>query len=213
MNSAFSFESQKWDSGSEAMSTAECLSGDRPRPPCVAPAENLPHWYALRTQPRHEKKVATHLQQKAVPLFLPLLTEIHRWSDRRKTVRLPLFPGYVFVRVGTENDERLAVLRTGGVISFVGFGGCPAPIPDKQIEDIQKLLAHDVPCALFPFLREGQRVRIRGGCLDGLEGLLVSRHADRSLVISLGAIQQSLALRIEGYDVEILAPPGLSGPV
>ena len=165
-------------------------------------------WYALRTQPRHEKKVATQLQQKSVTMFLPLVTEVHRWSDRTKTLRLPLFPGYVFVRMVATPEVRLLVLRTAGAIGFVGAGGNGTPIPDKQIEAVETILAHNVPCALYPFLRVGQRVRIHGGCLEGLEGILVARNADRSLVISLETIQQSLAIRIDGYDVEILSPPG-----
>jgi len=181
-----------------------------------APASTLPHgkavpeelcWYALRTQPRHEKRVAAHIQRKGVTIFLPLVAEVHRWSDRRKTLQVPLFPGYVFVRVAATSEVRLVVLRTTGAIGFIGLGGCGIPIPEKQIEDIQKLLAHDVSCVLYPFLRVGQRVRIHGGCLDGLEGILVARNSDRSLIISLDTIQQSLAIRIEGYDVEILSPP------
>jgi transcription antitermination factor NusG len=97
------------------------------------------------------------------------------------------------------------VLQTAGVVSFIGNGRCGVPIPDKQIEDIQIVLTHRVPCAIYPFLRVGQRVRIRGGCLDGIEGLLIAFKGDRTLVISVESILQSLAIRIEGYNVEILS--------
>lgn len=163
--------------------------------------------YALRTYPRHEKKVAAQLVNKGLTTFLPLLSQTHRWSDRRKVVQVPLFPGYAFVRIVATAEACLPVLRTAGVVSFVGISGRGIPIPDKQIEDIQTVLAHNVPCVLYPFLRAGQRVRIRGGCLDGIEGVLVARNSDRSLVMSVEPILQSLAIRIEGYDVEIISPP------
>ena len=177
--------------------------------PVVQAVREEPRWYALQTYPRHEKKVATQLQQKEVTTFLPLVSQVHRWSDRRKTIQAPLFPGYVFVRVITAAENRLQVLRTAGIVSFVGNSGNGLPIPDKQIEDIQKVLAHKVPCVLYPYLRVGQRVRIHGGCLEGLEGILVACNSDRSVVVSVQAIHQSLAIRIDGYDVEILSPPQL----
>jgi transcription antitermination factor NusG len=87
-------------------------------------------------------------------------------------------------------------------VGFVGICGVGLPIPDKEIEDIQTLLAQNVTCALYPFIRMGQRVRIRGGCLDGVEGILVAKNSDRNLVVSIELIQQSVAVRIDGYDVE-----------
>ncbi|MBI3669125.1 MAG: UpxY family transcription antiterminator [Acidobacteria bacterium] len=175
--------------------------------PRVQIAGDESRWYALRTYPRHEKKVHAQLRQKGVTTFLPLVSEVHRWSDRKKTIQIPLFPGYAFVRLEATVHNRLYVLRTAGVVGFVGNGGTGLPIPDNQIEDIQKVLAHNIPCVLYPFLRVGQRVRIHSGCLEGLEGILVTCNSDRSLVVSVEAIHQSLAIRIEGYDVEILSPP------
>jgi transcriptional antiterminator NusG len=169
-------------------------------PGLIAPSAE-PLWYAIHTRAHHEKKVAVQLQQKGIKAFLPVRTEIHRWSDRRKELEIPLFPGYAFGRfIGIE--ERLSVLRTPGVVRIVGNGECPIPIPDKQIADIQLLLSQQVACAPYPFLTVGQQVRVRGGCLDGLEGRLVSHHSKRGLVISVEAMQRSLIVHIDGYDVE-----------
>jgi hypothetical protein len=101
-------------------------------------------------------------------------------------------------------EERLAVLQTPGLVGFVGIRGLGLPIPDKEIEDIQTLLAQSITCALYPFIRMGQRIRIRGGCLDGVEGILVAKNSDRSLVVSIELIQRSVAVRIDGYDVETI---------
>lgn len=163
-------------------------------------------WYALYTRSRHEKAATALLQQKGVTTFLPLLSRVHRWTDRRKTVQMCLFPSYAFVRMIATPESCVRVLQTPGVVGFVGTGRPGIPIPDKQIEDIQTVLAQNIPCAIFPFLRVGQRVRVRGGCLDGIEGRLVTLKGDRSLVISVEPILHSLAIRLDGYDVEILSP-------
>jgi transcription antitermination factor NusG len=89
-----------------------------------------------------------------------------------------------------------------GVFGLVGGRGEGAPIPDEQIAAVRSLVGGQLPWSVHPFLKLGQRVRIRSGALDGMEGILVSRNGDRSLVISVDAIQRSLAVRVEGYEVE-----------
>jgi transcription termination/antitermination protein NusG len=162
-------------------------------------AEN---WYSLHTRPRHEKIVAQRLQERGVATYLPLITEIHRWSDRKKSVQLPLFSCYVFAKFVPNRAERLRVLRVDGVFGLVGAHGEGSPIPDDQIDAVRNLVEGEIPWSCHPFLKIGQRVRIRSGALDGLEGILTSRNGDRTLVISVDAIQRSLAVRVEGYEVE-----------
>ena len=177
----------------------------QPTPAMPAPvtAVEEPRWYAIHTRARYEKKITTQLQDKGVATFLPLIAQRHRWSDRYQTIQCALFPCYAFVHLDAYPKKRLAVLQTPGVMGFVGIRGVSLPIPDKEIEDIRTLLTQNVTCALYPFLRVGQRVRIRGGCLDGVEGILVAKNSDRSLVVSIELIQRSVAVRIDGYDVEM----------
>jgi len=160
------------------------------------------YWYGLQTRPRHEKIVAQRLEERGVTTFLPLVTEVHRWSDRKKSVQMPLFSCYVFAKFVPSRADRLRVLRVDGVFSLVGAGGEGVPIPDDQINAVRSLVEGQLPWTSHPFLKIGQRVRIRSGALDGLEGILVSRNGDRTLVISVDAIQRSLAVRVEGYEVE-----------
>lgn len=159
-------------------------------------------WFAVHTRSRCEKKVASQLNEKRINLFLPTLKEVHYWSDRRKIVDQPLFPGYVFVNIPTEDRMRISVLKTNGVVGFVGVQGCGIPIPDQEIENIQTLLSSNMPFEPYPFLRVGQKVRIRGGYLDGIEGTLVAKNSDRSVVVSIELIQRSLAVRVRGFDLE-----------
>jgi len=165
-------------------------------------------WYALYTRSRHEKSTTASLRDKGITAFLPLFSRVHRWSDRRKIVELPFFSSYTFVRIVATPENCGRILQTPGVVGFVGTGRRGIPIPDKQIEDIQTVLAQNIPCAIFPFLHVGQRVRIRGGCLEGVEGRLVALKGDRTLVISVEPILHALAIHLEGYDVEILSSVG-----
>jgi transcription termination/antitermination protein NusG len=194
-----------WDSEGEAMSTPNQLRSGVAAPAAGAGIEPvLENWYAVHTRARHEKVVAQRLQEGGVTTFLPLITEIRRWSDRKKSVELPLFGCYVFVRLAPTSEERLRVLRIDSVLNFVGVRGQGIPIPDPQIDAVRTIMEERLPWSTHPFLKIGQRVRIRSGALSGLEGILVARNGDRTLVLSVDAIQRSLAVRIEGYDVEPL---------
>lgn len=168
----------------------------------ASPVVEQPEWYAIRTRSRHEKMVADQLDRLGVENFLPLVKQARQWSDRVKEVEVPLFSGYTFVRVVLSSPDRLRVLQTHGVAGFVGINCCGTAIPENQIDDIRTLLASEVPFEEQPFLRVGQRVRVRGGALDGVEGILSAQNDDRSLVISLEPIQRSLSVRIQGYTVE-----------
>jgi transcription antitermination factor NusG len=162
----------------------------------------LENWYGLQTRPRHEKIVVQRLEERGVKTFLPLVTEVHRWSDRKKSVQMPLFSCYVFAKFVPNREERLRVLRVEGVFGLIGARGEGAAIPNEQIDAVRSLVEGQLPWSSHPFLKIGQRVRIRSGALDGMEGILVSRNGDRTLVISVDAIQRSLAVRVEGYEVE-----------
>ncbi len=166
-------------------------------------------WFAVHTRTRFEKKVASQLQDKGIETFLPLFSAKHKWHDRQQIVHEPLFTGYVFVWIPAEMDKRIAILRTIGVMNFVGRRGIGTPIPTSEIQAIKTILDQRVPFLLYPYMNVGQRVRIRGGCFEGIEGILTAINGDDSLVISVGLIQRSLAMRITGYQVE---PAGPSRP-
>jgi transcriptional antiterminator NusG len=169
-----------------------------------AVATDAGNWYALQTRARHEKIVVQRLEERGVTTFLPLVTEVRRWSDRKKSVQLPLFGCYVFAKFQPVRSDRLQVLRVDGVLGLIGARGEGAPVPDSEIDAVRTLVEGKIPWSSHPFLEIGQRVRIRSGALDGLEGILVARNGDRTLVISVNAIQRSLSVRVEGYEVEPL---------
>jgi len=159
-------------------------------------------WYAIRTRSRHEKVVERHLQGQGIDVFSPVISQVRQWSDRRKVVEAPLFAGYAFVHIAPTPEARLRVLQAQGVVDMVGGQGQGSPIPAEQIEAVRAVVASNTPFTQHVFLRVGQRVRVRGGSLDGVEGILVANNGSRNLVISVEPIQRSLSIRVEGYQVE-----------
>lgn len=169
--------------------------------PFFSPA--IANWYAVGTLSRHERVVAQQLDNQGLLTFFPTFMEIHRWSDRRKKIELPLFPGYLFVNTNMSSQVRRAIVFARGVAGLITMGGEPIPIPNQQIESVQKLLANNIRCAAHPFLKIGQRVRVRSGALDGIQGIFIAHNGTKGLVISIDGIERSLAVRIEGYDIEV----------
>jgi transcriptional antiterminator NusG len=165
--------------------------------------DSPPSWYAVQTRSRHERIVYQHLLMRGCSLYLPTVTETHVWSDRRKKVEVPLFPGYVFVRIIAHNEWRVKVLRTPGVVRFVGCTAEGTPIPEDQLASVRTIVERNMPWASHPFLKVGQRVRVRGGALDGVEGIFLRRNSDDVLIISVDVIQRSMAVSIRGYDIEV----------
>jgi transcription antitermination factor NusG len=159
-------------------------------------------WLAVQTWPRYEKKVANELKLKEMEVFLPLVSSERQWTNRREVVHLPLFPTYLFIQTPGTIESRISVLRTNGVLGFVGSRNTGTPVPEDEIESLRVLLSRGVPFHDHPFLTVGQRVRIRGSSLNGVEGILVAKNEDYSLILSINIIQRSLAVRVAGYQVE-----------
>lgn len=162
------------------------------------------NWYAVHTRARHEKRVAAQFEEKHVRTFLPLLRQIHRWSDRQCKVEIPMFSCYAFVRIVPTAEERLKIVRTDGVLGFVGCERQGTPIPEEQIESLRIAISENIPCFPHPFINAGRRIRIRGGSLDGVEGILEHQDADQSLVVSVELLRRSVSIRVEGYDIELI---------
>jgi transcription antitermination factor NusG len=165
------------------------------------PAEYLEQrWYAAYTSANHEKRVAEQFGVRSVEHFLPLYESMRRWKDRRMNLRLPLFPGYVFVRLALQN--RLQVQQVPGVARLVGFNGLPSALPDSEIAALRRCLARNASVQPHPYLQVGRRVRVKAGPLEGLEGIVIREKNRLRLIISLDLINRSAAVEIEAVDLE-----------
>ena len=157
------------------------------------------HWYAAYTCAHHEKRVAAELGAREVEHFLPLYSSVRRWKDRRVQLELPLFPGYVFVRLALR--DRLRVVQIPSVVRLVGFGGLPTSLSDEEMEILRAGLLHSLRAEPHPFLTVGRRVRITSGPFAGLQGILKRKKSNFRVVVSLELIQRSVAVDVEAADV------------
>ncbi len=167
-------------------------------------AADTQHWYAIHTRAKHEKRVAAELQERGIETFVPVSREVHRWSDRIRVLEVPLFPCYAFVSTANVAEVQPTVLQHPSVLRWIGFQGRPSPIPEEEILSLQTVLRTGVPVGPHTFLNIGERVRIRGGSLDGVEGILVKN--ERKLVVSVSLVGQSVAISLQNYEMERAGP-------
>jgi transcription antitermination factor NusG len=161
-------------------------------------------WYALQTYPRHEKRVRDDLQLRAMESFLPLYETVHLWKNGCKVrVELPLFPGYLFVKI--EPRERFKVLSLPGAVSIVGSPSGPWPLPEAEIASLRASL-QTLKFRPHPYLAIGQKVRIKSGPLRGMMGFLVRQSGSLRVVLSMEMIRQSAAVEVDANDVEAIGP-------
>lgn len=169
----------------------------------VLPPPNFDlRWYAAYTSANHEKRVAGQLDARGIEHFLPLYESVRRWKDRSVKLNLPLFPGYVFVRL--ELRDKLSVVQIPGVARLVGFDGTPAALPDEEIEALRASFASGVRAEPHPFLTVGRKVRVKAGPLAGMRGVLVQRKGNLRVVISIELIHRSVAVQLDEPDLEPL---------
>jgi transcription antitermination factor NusG len=159
-------------------------------------------WYAAYTRANHEKHVAKELQAREVEHFLPTYHSIRRWKDRRVRLELPLFQGYVFVRLAL--CEKLRVLQVPSIVHFVGFNGQPVPLHEQEMQTLRAGLTEKLQAEPHPYLTAGRRVRVKSGPLAGLEGILVRRKGKSRVVLSLDAIMRSIVTDLDLLDIEPL---------
>jgi transcription antitermination factor NusG len=158
------------------------------------------HWYAAYTRANHERRVAQELAERSVEHFLPQYQSRRKWKDREVELSLPLFPGYVFVRIALEN--KLRVLQVPGVACLVSFAGKPAVVPAEEFGRIQELLNQKVSATPHPYLNVGRKARVLDGPFAGLEGIVVRWNKRNRLVISLDLIARSIAVELGEANLE-----------
>lgn len=174
----------------------------------------IPQWCALQTRHQHEKAVAAHLLGKGFEVFLPTYEALHRWHDRNKLVTLPLFPGYLFFI--HDEERRVQILSTPGVHSILKTGNTPAVISEQEITSIRRMVESTLCVKPHPYLSQGDRVRIKSGPLEGLEGIVSRVKNTLHLVLSITMLGRSAAVELDVTVVERVSPGpsscGVTGP-
>jgi transcription antitermination factor NusG len=162
-------------------------------------------WYAVYTKHQHEKSATELLAKKGFEVLLPLYGATHRWKDRVKNVLLPVFPCYLFLR--TNLQRKLDILRTPGVFWLVENGGHACPVPESDIEAVRRIAQSPGQLKPHPYLKSGDRVRVRVGPLMGVEGILARVKNEYRVVVSMDLLQKAVAVEV---DISIVEP--VQGP-
>jgi transcription antitermination factor NusG len=171
---------------------------------CEPEAGTVFSWFALRVRSNHEHVAAIHLRDRGFEEFSPTYKTERQWSDRKKQIDLPLFPGYVFCRLNPE--DRLPVLTIPGTVGLVGFGKGPAAVPDHEIESVRRMIGAGLLVAPWPFLQVGQSVLIERGPLTGVEGIIQEVKKTFRLVVSIPMLQRSVSAEIDRTWIRPLGP-------
>ena len=169
-------------------------------------------WYAVYVRSNAEQKVAEALAAKNLPIFAPVNREVHAWKDRRKIVRRPLFPGYIFAQFASFSPDRVGVLRTEGVVKILGSANSPEPVPEWEIESLRKMVGSDLPLETHELLREGAQVHVRRGALKGLCGILLRIKGGTRIAVSIELLSRSVSTEIDLSDVEVIPSRQLFAP-
>jgi transcription antitermination factor NusG len=175
------------------MTSYEEISDSTGRPPSS-------RWHDLCTRHQYEKVVSQTLAGKGFEVYLPQYRTIHQWKDRQKELVLPLFPNYVFIRGGL--DRMLSIVTTPGVHSLVSWAGRAAEIPSDEIDTVRRIVEGPLRVEPHPFLRFGDRVRVKSGPLEGIEGILVRKTRGFRLVLSVELLSKSAAVEVDASAVE-----------
>jgi transcription antitermination factor NusG len=158
-------------------------------------------WHVLHVTANHEKRVAQHLDARAVEHYLPLYTERSKWTDRTVQLERPLFAGYVFIRYSPR--QRLSVVSIPGVLHVLGGIGCQT-VSSEELERIRFALADGYPLRPHPGLAVGMHVRVCGGIFDGARGVVTEMRRECKVVMAIAAIRQCFSLEIGIEQLELV---------
>ena len=159
-------------------------------------------WYALHTKSRFENVVNEGLSKKTLDVFLPKITVKSRRRDRHKMIRVPLFPGYIFVRTNLDPNEHLEIVKTIGAVRLIGTKDGPVPVAAETIQSLQIMVASDLSIVTGSRLRRGDRVVVISGPLVGLTGVFVSYRGKGRVLVNVDALGQFAGVEVAAEDVE-----------
>ena len=164
-------------------------------------------WFVAWTHSNSERLVHNQLAGRGFDTFLPMLKTWSRRRGTRSMIDVPMFPGYVFVRHAIDRRSHAEILKARGIVRLLGARWDQlASVSDREVDAIRRMAGAPMPVMPHTFLREGQRVRIASGPLDGVEGILVSTRPQKGLlVVSIELLQRSVAVEVDCTQVAACA--------
>ena len=161
-------------------------------------------WYVVWTKSRHEQKVCNQLEEKSLEVFLPKINVWSRRRDRKKIIEQPLFPGYLFLKPFSDRELYIDIVQIKGVVKILGENWDNlGVVPEKQMDDIYKIIKSGQEVFPHHYIQIGRKVRVIWGPLEGVEGILMEIKSRKSkLVISVELVGRSIAVEIDSTWVE-----------
>lgn len=153
------------------------------------------YWFALYTKPRHEFKAQIQIDSLNIENYLPTVTQVKKWSDRKKKVTEPLLRGYIFIYA--DEKERLLSLEQKAIIKTVSFNGKPSRVPEFEIENLKRMLSGTHKVKVIEGIVKGTKVKITEGPFNGIDGVVFNTSKDESmLAISVELLNRSVVVKL-----------------
>jgi transcriptional antiterminator NusG len=161
------------------------------------------NWYVIHVKSRQEFVVFAELGRNGVEAFLPSVTKLRQWKDRKKLVKFALFPGYLFVHISPHQAEYRTVLKTRGVVTFICLEkGNPTPVPSEEITSLRSMIESGIELDVYPHIEVGATVIVIRGPLRDAKGVLVRKENQTLFVVNIGILGRSAGVRISAEDIE-----------
>jgi len=161
-------------------------------------------WYVLHTKSRFENVVNEGLAKKQVEVFLPKITVRSKRRDRKAMIRVPLFPGYVFVKTDLHPHHHLEIVKTAGAVRLIGSKQGPVPVPPETITSLKIMVASDLPVTTGSRLQKGDRVLVVAGPFAGVVGTFIRYRGQGRIIVNIEALGQYAGVEVNEEDIEIL---------
>lgn len=161
-------------------------------------------WFVLHTRSRFENVVSDGLLKKSIEVFLPKILVRSKRRDRKLMIRIPVFPGYLFVKSNMNLYEQVEIVKTLGVVRFVGTKDGPVPVPEETVESLKIMVNSESPIATGNRLARGDKVMVVNGPFTGVIGTFITHKGKGRIVINVEALGQTAAVDVEASDIEPL---------
>ena len=161
-------------------------------------------WYVLHTKSRFENVVHEGLGKKSIEVFLPKVTVPSKRRDRKAMIRVPLFPGYLFVKTDLAPQSHLEVVKTAGAVRLIGSKQGPVPVPEETIESLKIMVSAEHPITTGPQLSKGDKVLVVNGPFAGVSGTFIRYGGKGRVVVNIEALGQYAGVEVNQEDIEIV---------
>ena len=161
-------------------------------------------WFAVYTHSRAEKKVLERMLNTGFDSFLPLITTMKQWSDRKKKVEVPLINSYVFVK--TNNEKLNSVLNIPGVVNILKYLGKPAVVKDIEIENLKIVVNSKEQFQFIESidLTKDDAIEVISGPFQGLFAKFIYNAGKHKVVVEVEALNSFIEVSMPLNNIKLV---------